>query len=128
MHRSLATVAAATICVVSFTGCAKAKELIDKAGKGLQSTASAVPKPDNVSDADIKNLSKVASAVKSALKVLPDSVVPATAQAEVEKAATTIDKAVQQLASDPAAAKVTAAKAITALNTAIADTEQQLGC
>lgn len=129
MRRFVTATTAVLLCAVSFTGCAKAKELVTSAGcSGLDSAVKALPAADSLNESTIKGLASAAGAVDKALKAIPKDKVPAAAQSQVDSAVTSIDDAVKKFSSDPAAAKAAAGKGIDALKSAIADTKGKLGC
>jgi hypothetical protein len=129
MRRFLTATTAVLLCAVSFTGCAKAKELVTSAGcSGLDSAVNALPAADSLSESTIKGLASAAGAVDKALKAIPKDKVPAAVQSQVDGAITSIDEAVNNFSSDPTAAKAAAAKGIDALKSAITDTKGKLGC
>jgi hypothetical protein len=129
MRRTIAAIALTMLCTLTATSCAKAKELLNSAEcSGLEAAASGLPDGSNLSDGTIKGLATVARAVKSAVNAVPSDKLPAEVKSTVERAVVEADDAVAKLKSDPAAAKQTAAKAVTSLQSAITQSKSSLNC
>jgi hypothetical protein len=130
MRRTIAALALTVLCTLTVTSCDKAKEILDSAGcGGLTTAAKALPaNGDNISDGTIKGLASAAKAVQSAVNALPTDKLPAEVKTSIDKAVTDANDAAAKLESDPAAARQTATKAITSLQSAITKAKSALDC